>query len=231
MRMGSSDEALPPGFPGVARLEVDAPHRLSYWWIAVLKRGEDLLITIVLVLFTLPLLLLIAIAIKLESPGPVLFRQERYGLTEQRFKVLKFRTMYHQSRDDLCDRQTERNDERVTRVGACLRRHSLDELPQLFNVLAGDMSLVGPRPHAINTNLQGRMLENLVDGYALRHLVKPGITGWAQVNGWRGDIDTIEKLRQRVEHDLFYIANWSLMLDARIIAQTVARVWRDETAF
>ena len=139
--------------------------------------------------------------------------------------------MYHSARDELCDKQTERGDRRVTQVGGFLRRHSLDEIPQLFNVLRGDMSLVGPRPHAINTNLHGRLLEDVVKNYALRHRVKPGITGWAQVNGWRGNVDTAEKLQGRIEHDIFYIENWSFFLDARIICRTISCIWRDDSAY
>ncbi|TAK71720.1 MAG: undecaprenyl-phosphate glucose phosphotransferase [Betaproteobacteria bacterium] len=184
-----------------------------------LKRMEDLLIAAAALTVTAPLMLAIALGVKLSSPGPVLFRQRRYGLSGKVVEVWKFRSMGVQEDGDEIP-QARRGDPRVTRFGAFLRRTSLDELPQFFNVLQGHMSVVGPRPHAVAHNEQYR---KLVPGYMLRHKVKPGITGWAQVNGWRGETDTVEKMQMRVEHDMHYIRNWSLALDMKIVALTVVR--------
>ena len=184
-----------------------------------LKRMEDLLIAAAAVTVTAPLMLAIALGVKLSSPGPVLFRQRRYGLSGKVVEVWKFRTMGVQEDGDEIP-QAQRGDPRVTPFGAFLRRTSLDELPQFFNVLQGHMSVVGPRPHAVAHNEQYR---KLVPGYMLRHKVKPGITGWAQVNGWRGETETVEKMQKRVEHDMHYIRNWSLALDLKIVALTVVR--------
>jgi lipopolysaccharide/colanic/teichoic acid biosynthesis glycosyltransferase len=171
-----------------------------------------------------PVMLLIAIAVKLDSPGPVFFRQRRYGFNNQLIEVLKFRTMYNHHRDELGERLASRNDPRVSRVGALLRKTSLDELPQFINVLRGEMSIVGPRPHALMAKAAGVPYQDAVREYAARHRVKPGITGWAQVNGWRGETETLEQIRKRVEHDLYYIENWSLRLDLKIIFLTVFAV-------
>ncbi len=174
-------------------------------------------------LLLLPLLLTVAVLIKLDSSGPVFFRQPRTGLNDRMFLINKFRTMRHETTDLGARRQTSRHDDRVTRVGAWLRRLSVDELPQLINVLRGDMSLVGPRPHAPNTAVEGQPLEIVFADYVFRHRVKPGITGWAQVNRARGELRTAEDVRRRVEHDLHYIENWSLAFDVRILLLTVAR--------
>ncbi|MBE0626770.1 MAG: undecaprenyl-phosphate glucose phosphotransferase [Burkholderiales bacterium] len=191
-----------------------------------LKRAEDLLIATIGVVITSPIMLAIAIGVKLSSPGPVLFRQRRYGLSGKVVEVWKFRTMTV-TEDGEEVPQAQRDDPRVTPFGAFLRRMSLDELPQFFNVLQGSMSVVGPRPHAVAHNEQYR---GLVPGYMLRHKVKPGITGWAQVNGWRGETETIEKMKKRVEYDLYYIRNWSLLLDFKIVAMTVVIVpWQPGT--
>lgn len=163
-------------------------------WSYLLKRMEDLVLAGIFLTLALPLMVMIAICIKLETRGPVLFRQKRYGYNNQIIEVFKFRTMYHYLRDLNCDVQTVENDPRVTRIGRFLRQYSLDEVPQLLNVLRGEMSIVGPRPHALNTKAAGRPLEEVATNYAARHRVKPGITGWAQVNGWRGQIDTVEKI-------------------------------------
>jgi exopolysaccharide biosynthesis polyprenyl glycosylphosphotransferase len=168
-----------------------------------------------------PLLLFIALLIRLDSPGPVLFRQKRYGLNNRLIEVLKFRTMYHEARDENAEQLTRRNDPRVTRVGAFLRRTSMDELPQFLNVLRGEMSIVGPRPHALAAKAGRLLYQDAVRYYDSRHRMKPGITGWAQVNGWRGETDTVEQIRKRVEHDLYYIENWSIRLDLKIIIRTV----------
>ena len=196
-----------------------------------LKRAEDLLLAGALTIFLLPVLLLIALAIKLDSSGSVLFSQERAGFNGRTFKVWKFRTMYAHDRDDHAVRQTSRGDSRVTRVGRFLRRTSLDELPQLFNVLTGDMSIVGPRPHALGMKTVGLLLHEAIEEYTARHRLKPGITGWAQVNGSRGEIDTLEKLQRRVALDCHYIENWSLGFDLWIIARTATLVLFDPNAY
>ncbi|RAQ16207.1 undecaprenyl-phosphate glucose phosphotransferase [Burkholderia cepacia] len=176
-----------------------------------------------------PLMAAIAIAVKLSSPGPVLFRQKRMGAYGRIFTIYKFRTMYTNDAEPSGEvRQATRGDARVTRVGALLRRTSLDELPQFLNVLKGDMSVVGPRPHAVEHDVVYR---DLVDGYIHRYRVKPGITGWAQVNGLRGETDRVEKMRRRVEHDLYYLNNWSFSLDVRIVLRTIATGFFDKHAY
>jgi putative colanic acid biosynthesis UDP-glucose lipid carrier transferase len=172
-------------------------------------------------------MLVIALAIKLTSRGPVFFRQRRYGLNGEDLRVLKFRSMTVME-DGADVKQAVKDDARVTKVGAFLRRTSLDELPQFFLVLTGDMSIVGPRPHAVSHNEQYR---SLIPGYMLRHKVKPGITGWAQVNGWRGETDTLEKMAKRVEYDLIYIRDWELWVDLKIIFMTVFFVLRGKNAY
>ena len=192
-----------------------------------LKRVEDILVALVAVTLLAPLMLAIAIGIKLSSPGPVLFRQRRYGLSGKVVEVWKFRSMDVLEDGEVVP-QAKRADPRVTPFGAFLRRTSLDELPQFFNVLQGRMSVIGPRPHAVVHNEQYR---KLVPGYMLRHKVRPGITGWAQVNGWRGETDTLAKMQKRVEYDLYYIRNWSLALDLKIIFLTLLRGFRDPGAY
>lgn len=200
-------------------------------WSLVVKSLEDRLLAGVVLLFFAPLLLLVALAIKLDSPGPVFFRQKRYGFNQDLFECWKFRTMRQDKTDENAEVLTRRGDVRVTRVGRFLRRTSIDELPQLINVLKGDMSLVGPRPHAASAKAAGRLYEEAVDVYVARHRVKPGITGWAQVNGWRGETDTLEKIERRVEYDLFYIENWSLSLDIKILLRTALVVIGDREAY
>ena len=173
----------------------------------------------------------IAVLIKLDSPGPVLFKQMRYGFNNKLIGVYKFRTMYADKSDQAAAKLTQRNDPRVTRVGAFLRRSSLDELPQLFNVLKGEMSVVGPRPHAVEAKAGGTLYEEVVDEYAVRHKVKPGITGWAQVNGWRGNTETEADLLGRVQHDLYYIDNWTILLDFIIILRTAWAVVKGENSY
>lgn len=180
------------------------------------KLVEDYVLGTLILLAFSPLMLSIAVGVKLSSPGPVLFRQQRHGWDGRTFECYKFRTMVVHKQDST-PRQATIDDKRVTPFGAFLRRTSLDELPQLLNVLKGDMSLVGPRPHAVNHNL---LYRQRIDDYMLRHKVKPGLTGWAQINGWRGETDTDEKMKHRVEHDLYYIENWSLWLDFKILAMT-----------
>lgn len=193
----------------------------------MLKRGEDLILSALILFFFAPALCAIALAVHFSSPGPVLFRQTRYGMDGRPIQVWKFRTMQVMENDRHV-MQARRDDPRVTRVGQFLRRTSLDELPQFFNVLAGDMSVVGPRPHAVAHNEQYRML---IEGYMLRHKVKPGITGWAQVNGWRGETDTLEKMQKRVEFDLEYIREWSLWFDIKIVIMTLFKGFIHEAAY
>jgi len=192
-----------------------------------LKRLEDLLLASAILLLSAVPMLAIAAGVKLSSRGPVLFKQRRYGLNGRVVEVWKFRTMTVLE-DGAEVPQATRNDPRVTPFGAFLRRTSLDELPQFFNVMMGDMSVVGPRPHAVAHN---ELYRGLIEGYMLRHKVKPGITGWAQVNGWRGEIDVLEKMQKRVEFDLEYIREWSLWLDLKIVALTVWRGFRSENAY
>jgi len=193
----------------------------------VFKRMEDVVLAGLILIIVSPLMVLIALGVKLTSPGPVLFRQRRYGLAGRNIRVWKFRTM------TVCEdgeefHQATRCDPRVTPIGAFLRRTSLDELPQFFNVLQGTMSVVGPRPHAVAHNEQYR---KLIKGYMWRHKVKPGITGWAQINGWRGETDTLEKMQKRVEYDLDYIRNWSLWLDIKIVLLTIIRGFTGKNAY
>jgi exopolysaccharide biosynthesis polyprenyl glycosylphosphotransferase len=181
------------------------------------KRVFDLLFAGLALALLTPLLLAVMLLVRLDSPGPIFFLQRRYGFNQREFRIVKFRTMT--TLDDGSEiRQAARGDPRITRVGRWLRRWNIDEIPQLFNVLMGDMSLVGPRPHALAHN---RDYERRISLYARRHNVKPGITGWAQIHGFRGRTDTDDKMRQRVEHDLYYIDNWSIWLDLRILVQTV----------
>lgn len=191
-------------------------------WGRALKRTEDLILTTLLLICFLPAIVAVVVLIKLDSRGPVLFRQKRLGFNNNEFEVLKFRTMVHEPNgDERHVPQARRRDPRVTRVGWILRRTSFDELPQLLNVLRGDMSLIGPRPHALPHN---EYYAGLIDGYLGRHRVRPGITGWAQVNGFRGETDTLEKMQHRVEFDQLYIENWSLALDLKILFLTFAAV-------
>lgn len=183
-------------------------------WNGILKLTQDRFLAVLLLLLSSPLLVLISIGVRLTSAGPIIFRQRRYGFNNNVFEVLKFRTMHQ---EETSSRQAVRGDARVTPFGRFLRRTSLDELPQLWNVIRGDMSLVGPRPHAIAHNEQ---YARMIDAYLGRHRVKPGITGWAQVNGLRGETEALEKMEARVQHDLHYIENWSLLFDLRVLAKT-----------
>jgi putative colanic acid biosynthesis UDP-glucose lipid carrier transferase len=193
----------------------------------VLKRASDVVLASAALLMAWPVMAAIALGVRFSSPGPILFKQRRYGLYGERIMVYKFRSM------TVCEDggevvQAKRNDARVTPFGAFLRRTSLDELPQLLNVLNGSMSLVGPRPHAVSHNEEYR---KVIDGYMRRHKVRPGITGWAQVNGCRGETETVDKMQRRVEYDLEYLRNWSLSLDVAILLRTVRLVWRDRNAY
>jgi putative colanic acid biosynthesis UDP-glucose lipid carrier transferase len=193
----------------------------------VIKRISDLVLATLILVLISPVMLGIALAVKLSSPGPVIFRQRRYGLNGQEIIVYKFRSMTV-TEDGPDIPQARRNDSRVTRVGAILRRTSMDELPQFINVLQGRMSVVGPRPHAVAHN---EMYRRLVKSYMVRHKVRPGITGWAQVNGFRGETESVEKMEARVSFDLDYLRNWSLRLDLYIILRTIRLVFRDSTAY
>jgi Undecaprenyl-phosphate glucose phosphotransferase len=191
---------------------------------ALVKRIEDVVIAAFCLLVTLPLMFVIALCIKFDSRGPVLFRQKRLGVNNLPFDLLKFRSMYFEQTDSLGHQLTRAGDPRITRFGRFLRMTSLDELPQLINVLRGEMSLVGPRPHALAASAAGISYARAINEYPIRHRVKPGITGWAQVNGWRGETTTIEQIRRRVEHDLYYVENWSLTFDLLILGRTVFAV-------
>jgi Undecaprenyl-phosphate glucose phosphotransferase len=200
-------------------------------WRAAKKLAFDRVLGSLLFLAFLPFLLLIALAIRLDSPGPVLFRQPRLGFNNRLFTCYKFRTMHHGMTDLLGDQQATRGDPRITRLGKWLRALSIDELPQLLNVLKGDMSLVGPRPHPPNTKAADKLFTDVVAKYAFRHRVKPGITGWAQVNGWRGETTTLDQIENRVSCDLAYIENWSVWLDLRILILTLTREILSRNAF
>lgn len=207
---------------------IDRPLR-DWQWIA--KSVEDRILGILILTLISPIMLAIALLIRLDSPGPVLFRQKRYGFNNELIEVLKFRTMYQEQSDANGEQLTQRNDPRITRVGAFLRRTSLDELPQFLNVVRGEMSIVGPRPHAVSAKAGPLLYQEAVKHYDSRHRVKPGITGWAQVNGWRGETNTLEQIRKRVEHDLYYIEHWSIALDLRIIARTIVGGFTGRNAF
>lgn len=195
--------------------------------VAVIKRLEDIMLSVIaLLLLSIPMAT-IACLIKLTSKGPIFFKQDRYGINGRKIKVWKFRSMKVMENSTKVQ-QASKNDPRVTLIGAFLRKTSLDELPQFINVLKGDMSVIGPRPHAVAHNEEYR---KLVDFYMLRHKVKPGITGWAQVNGWRGETDTVDKMKKRIEFDLEYIRNWSIWLDFKIIIFTVLRSFNDKNAY
>lgn len=193
----------------------------------MIKRMSDLLLGTSILLFLSPLMLLVAIGVKMTSPGPVIFRQRRYGLDGREIVVYKFRSMTVME-DGLDIPQAQFNDKRVTRFGKFIRRTSLDELPQFFNVIQGQMSIVGPRPHAITHN---EMYRKLIKGYMVRHKVKPGITGWAQVNGHRGETSSLDAMQKRIDFDLEYLKNWSVQMDFMIIFKTISCVFKDSKAY
>jgi Undecaprenyl-phosphate glucose phosphotransferase len=195
-------------------------------WRLVAKEIEDRVIAAVVLALTSPLFAIIALAIRLDSPGPVFFRQMRHGYNNQMIRVLKFRTLYHHAADLNAEKLADEKDPRVTRVGAFLRRTMLDELPQFVNVLRGEMSVVGPRPHAMAAKAGGLLYREAVPDYDARHRMKPGVTGWAQVNGWRGDTKTVEQIQQRVAHDLHYIEHWSVAMDLKIVVMTALMALR-----
>ena len=194
---------------------------------AIIKRAEDLILGTIITILISTLMLIIALGIKLTSRGPIIFKQDRYGLSGQKITVYKFRSMRVMENADVVIQATKQ-DPRVTRFGSFLRRKSLDELPQFINVLQGRMSIVGPRPHAVAHNEEFR---RIVDNYMIRHKVKPGITGLAQVNGYRGEVDTLDKMEKRVQYDIDYIQNWSLWLDIKIIFKTMTKGFSGENAY
>jgi putative colanic acid biosynthesis UDP-glucose lipid carrier transferase len=193
----------------------------------LIKRASDIVLSTFILLLLLPIMLLLAIGVKLSSPGPIIFKQRRYGLDGKEILVYKFRSMTTCDNGEIV-KQATKDDARITRFGAFIRRTSLDELPQFVNVLQGRMSIVGPRPHAVSHNETYR---KTIKGYMIRHKVKPGITGWAQVNGYRGETETIDKMEKRIEYDLEYLRNWSLSLDFWIIVKTVLIVVKDQNAY
>jgi Undecaprenyl-phosphate glucose phosphotransferase len=201
-------------------------------WDLVVKWLFDRIVGTLLLVAVSPIMLLVAIAVKLDSKGPILFRQKRYGFNNDLIEVYKFRSMHIDRADAAAAKLVTKDDPRVTRVGRFIRKTSLDELPQLFNVaLRGNLSLVGPRPHAMQAKAANELYDKVVDGYFARHKVKPGITGWAQINGWRGETDTQEKIQRRVEHDLYYIENWSVFFDLQILAMTPLALLKTENAY
>jgi Undecaprenyl-phosphate glucose phosphotransferase len=202
-------------------------------WDLVMKWLFDHVVGAIILLLASPLMALVALAVRLDSPGPALFRQKRFGFNNERIDVFKFRSLYHDQADPLAVKVVTKNDSRVTRVGRFIRKTSLDELPQLFNVVfKSNLSLVGPRPHAVQGKLQSRLFDEAVDGYFARHRVKPGITGWAQINGWRGEVDSEEKIQKRVEFDLYYIENWSVLFDLYILLKTpLALMTKNDNAY
>ena len=201
-------------------------------WDLVVKWLFDKIVGLSILILAAPVMAAVALAVKLDSRGPVLFRQKRYGFNNELIEVFKFRSMYVDQGDMAAAKLVTRDDPRVTRVGRIIRKTSLDELPQLFNVVfKGNLSLVGPRPHALQAKAANELYDQVVDGYFARHKVKPGITGWAQINGWRGETDTQEKIQRRVEHDLYYIENWSVLFDLQILAMTPFALLKTENAY
>ncbi len=200
-------------------------------WDSVAKRIFDIVFSILGIVLLSPVMLATAIAIKLESKGPVIFKQKRHGFNNEIVNVFKFRSMYSDQCDPSARNAVTKNDPRVTRVGRFIRKTSIDELPQFFNSLRGDLSLVGPRPHAISARSHDLLYHEVVDGYFARHRVKPGVTGWAQINGWRGEIDCDDKIKMRTEFDLYYIENWSLWFDLKIVLLTPIRLMNTENAY
>lgn len=192
----------------------------------ILKRIEDILVSLIIITLISPVVLVVALIIKLTSKGPILYKQERHGFNGKTIKVYKFRSMYYQEKDEF--KQATKNDSRITPIGYFIRRTSIDEFPQFLNVLQGRMSIVGPRPHAVSMNHD---YKDKIDNYMQRHKVKPGITGWAQANGFRGETDTIEKMEKRIEYDLYYIQNWSLWLDLKIIFLTIFKGFIGKNAY
>ncbi|MBB3539514.1 undecaprenyl-phosphate glucose phosphotransferase [Rhizobium sp. BK399] len=200
-------------------------------WDSVAKRCFDIFFALLALAFLWPIMLATAIAIKLTSKGPVFFRQKRHGFNNEIINIFKFRSMYADKGDPTGRAAVTKGDPRVTPVGRFIRKSSIDELPQLFNVLTGDLSLVGPRPHAVLAQAKDRPFGEVVEGYFARHRVKPGVTGWAQINGWRGEVDHDDKIKFRTAYDLYYIENWSLWFDLKILLLTPFRLFNTENAY
>ncbi|MFP1633138.1 undecaprenyl-phosphate glucose phosphotransferase [Zhengella sp. ZM62] len=200
-------------------------------WDSVAKRIFDIVFSLFAIVAFSPIMLATAIAIKLESKGPVIFKQKRHGFNNETVEVFKFRSMYTEMCDPTAKQAVTKNDPRVTKVGRFIRKTSIDELPQFFNALFGSLSLVGPRPHAVAAQAHNLLFNEVVDGYFARHRVKPGVTGWAQINGWRGEVDNDEKIQRRTEFDLYYIENWSLLFDLKILFLTPIRLLKTENAY
>jgi len=200
-------------------------------WDSVAKRAFDIVFSLLGIIVLSPVMAATAIAIKLDSKGPVLFKQKRHGFNNEVVEVYKFRSMYTDRSDPTARQAVTKGDPRVTRVGRFIRKTSIDELPQFFNALFGSLSLVGPRPHAVAAQTHNLLYNEVVDGYFARHRVKPGVTGWAQINGWRGEMDTDEKIKMRTEYDLHYIENWSLWFDLKILFLTPIRLLNTENAY
>ena len=200
-------------------------------WSLFQKEAVDRVLALLAIIVLAPVMAAVALAVKFESKGPVIFKQKRYGFNNELIEIYKFRSMHAESGDATASKLVSRNDPRVTSVGRFIRKSSLDELPQLFNVLKGQLSLVGPRPHATQAKAAEALYEKVVDGYFARHRVRPGITGWAQINGWRGETDTREKIEKRVKHDLEYIDQWSLLFDFYIIIRTPFALLKSENAY
>lgn len=200
-------------------------------WGSFLKAAMDRVLAVIAIILLSPLMLGAALAVRFESEGPVIFKQKRYGFNNELIEIYKFRSMYTDMSDATAVRLVTKDDPRVTRVGRIIRKTSIDELPQLFNVLTGQLSIVGPRPHATQAKAAEALYEQVVDGYFARHKVKPGITGWAQIKGWRGETDTREKIEQRVKHDLEYIDRWSLAFDLYIMLKTPFALLKTQNAY
>lgn len=200
-------------------------------WNLVFKWVFDKSVALTALILLSPVMIATAIAVKATSKGPILFKQKRHGFNNELIEIYKFRSMYTDMSDAKAATLVTRDDPRVTPVGRFIRKTSIDELPQLFNVLKGELSIVGPRPHALEAKAANTLYHEAVDGYFARHKVKPGITGWAQINGWRGETDTVEKIMQRVDHDLYYIENWSVVLDLYILMMTPISLLNSENAY
>jgi exopolysaccharide biosynthesis polyprenyl glycosylphosphotransferase len=200
-------------------------------WDSVAKRVFDIVFTAIAIALLWPIMLIAAIAVKSTSEGPVLFRQKRHGFNNEVIEVLKFRSMFTNMSDMTAVKAVTKGDPRVTPVGRFLRKSSIDELPQLFNVLKGELSLVGPRPHAVHAQTGERKYVDVMESYFARHRVKPGVTGWAQIKGLRGELDSDEKIRARTQHDLDYIENWSLLFDLKILFLTPISLFNTDNAY